>query len=63
MVGVYMQSTMNDESAEMTKLPNDVKCVRLDNRVYGGQWIKTRQMYKLYCEGRVGYVLTYQVIP
>jgi len=61
MVGIYMQSTLSEESTK-TRLPDDVKCVRLDNRTYGGQWIKTRQMYKLYCEGREGYVLTYQVI-
>jgi len=61
MVGIYMQSTLNEGSAK-TKLPDDVRCTRLDNRTYGGQWIETRKMYKLYCGGREGYVLTYQVI-
>ena len=61
MVGIYMQSTLNDGSAK-TRLPDDVKCIRLDNRTYGGQWVKTRAMYKLYCGGHEGYVLTYQVI-
>jgi hypothetical protein len=60
MVGVYMQSTLNDGSKK-TRLPDNVKCIRLDNRTYGGQWVKTRAMYKLYCEGREGFVLIYQV--
>jgi len=61
MVGIYMQKTLNDGSTK-TRLPDDVKCIRLDNRTYGGQWVKTRAMYKLYCGGHEGYVLTYQVI-
>jgi len=61
MVGIYMQTALNEGSG-ITRLPDDVKCDRVDNKIYGGEWVKTRQMYKLNCEGREGYVLTYQVI-
>lgn len=61
-VGVTMQSTLNVQSAEVQKLPEDVRCSRVDNRTYGDlSGNTTRKYYKLYCEGREGFVLTYQV--
>jgi len=57
-VGIYLQSTLNEHSAVMTRLPDDVKCTREDNRTYG----ELKQYYKLYCEGREGYLRTFQVI-